>query len=274
MDLFVVNTEKCKKDSICVDECPARIIEMKDKNTPPVPVSRAEEYCIQCGHCVAVCPYGALSHMAMSPDECPPVQKELRLSPEQVEHVLRSRRSIRTYKKKAVDRETLAKLIDIARYAPSGHNSQPVRWYIIYDREEVQKLAGHVVDWMRFLMKDQYEFAMSLHMDRIVAGWDGGMDRICRNAPHVIVTHAPKDNRAAPAACTSALSYLDLAAPSFGLGACWAGYFNTAATMWSPMQEAMDLPEGDTCFGSIMIGYPRYAYYRLPLRNEPRITWR
>lgn len=274
MDLFVVNTEKCKKDCICVDECPARIIEMKDKNTPPVPVSRAEEYCIQCGHCVAVCPYGALSHMAMSPDECPPVQKELRLSPEQVEHVLRSRRSIRTYKKKAVDRETLAKLIDIARYAPSGHNSQPVRWYIIYDREEVQKLAGHVVDWMRFLMKDQYEFAMSLHMDRIVAGWDGGMDRICRNAPHVIVTHAPKDNRAAPAACTIALSYLDLAAPSFGLGACWAGYFNTAATMWSPMQEAMDLPEGDTCFGSIMIGYPRYAYYRLPLRNEPRITWR
>ena len=111
-------------------------------------------------------------------------------------------------------------------------------------------------------------------MDRVVKGWEAGMDPICRNAPHVIVTHAPKNNPAAPAACTIAISYLDLAAPSFGLGACWAGYFNTAATMWPPMQEALGLPEGDTCFGSIMIGYPKYSYYRLPRRNEPEITWR
>jgi nitroreductase len=210
----------------------------------------------------------------MIPDACPPVQKELLLSPAQVEHALRSRRSIRTYRKKPVERETITKLIDIARYAPSGHNSQPVRWHIIYDREVVSELAGHVADWMRSLLKEQYEFAVSLHMDRVVAGWDAGMDPICRNAPHVIVTHAPKDDRAAPAACTIALSYLDLAAPSFGLGACWAGYFNAAATMWSPMQEALGLPKGDTCFGSMMIGYPKYAYHRLPLRNEPHITWR
>ena len=274
MSLFVVDPEKCKKDNICVEECPARIIVMKEKNAAPVPVRHAEEYCIQCGHCVAVCPYDAISHSAMIPDACPPVQKELLLSPAQVEHALRSRRSIRTYRKKPVERETITKLIDIARYAPSGHNSQPVRWHIIYDREVVSELAGHVADWMRSLLKEQYEFAVSLHMDRVVAGWDAGMDPICRNAPHVIVTHAPKDDRAAPAACTIALSYLDLAAPSFGLGACWAGYFNAAATMWSPMQEALGLPKGNTCFGSMMIGYPKYAYHRLPLRNEPHITWR
>lgn len=273
MDLLVVDAEKCKKDHICVDECPARIILMKDKDTPPVPVSRAEEYCINCGHCVAVCPYGALSHTAMTPDQCPPVQKELLLSTEQVEHALRSRRSIRTYKKKAVDRETITRLIDIARYAPSGHNSQPVRWHIIYEREEVHRLAGFVADWMRSHLKKQSALAMSFQMDRIIKGWDAGMDPICRNAPHVVIAHAPKQNLAAPAACTIALSYLDLAAPSFGLGACWAGYFNTAATMWPPMQEALGLPDGNTCFGSMMIGYPKYAYCRLPLRNDPEITW-
>ena len=274
MDLFMVDNEKCKKDNICVEECPARIILMKDKNAPPVPVNHAEEYCIRCGHCVAVCPYGALSHTAMTPDECPPVQEELLLSPEHIEHVLRSRRSIRTYKKKAVDRETITRLIDISRYAPSGHNSQPVQWHVIYDRDEVHKLAGLVVDWMRFLIKEQNELAMSFHMDRAVRGWDAGLDPICRNAPHVIVTHAPKSDLAAPAACIIALSYLDLAAPSFGLGACWAGYFNSAATTWPPLQEALGLPDGDTCFGSMMIGYPKYAYHRLPKRNEPPITWR
>ncbi len=274
MNLFVVDPEKCKKDHICVDECPARIIEMKAKDTPPVPVSGAEEFCIQCGHCVAVCPYGALSHKVMAPEQCPPVRKEFLASPGWAEHFLRSRRSIRTYKKKVVERETITKLIDIARYGPTGHNSQPVRWLVIHDHEAVKDLAAHVADWMRFLLKEQKEFAMSLHMDRTVAGWDAGMDPICRKAPHVIVTHAPKDDRAAPSACTIALSYLDLAAPSMGLGACWAGYFHAAASMWPPMQEALGLPEGHTCFGSMMIGYPKHAYYRLPLRNEPPITWR
>ena len=73
---------------------------------------------------------------------------------------------------------------------------------------------------------------------------------------------------------TIALSYLDLAASSFGLGTCWAGYFHAAATMWPPMRNAVDLPERHTCFGAMMIGYPKYTYHRLPLRNEPRITWR
>lgn len=144
----------------------------------------------------------------------------------------------------------------------------------VVDREEVRKLAGLVVDWMKFLIEKQYELAMSFHMDRIVKGWDAGLDSVCRNAPPVIVTHAPKEDPAAPAACTIALSYLDLAAPSFGLGACWAGYFNTAATMWPPMREALGLPDGSTCFGPTMVGYPKYAYYQLPLRNELRITWR
>lgn len=204
MSLFVVDPEKCKKDHICVDECPAKIIKMIDKDTPPVPVSRAEEFCIQCGHCVAVCPYGALSHKAMAPEQCPPVRKELLPNPEWAEHFLRSRRSIRTYKKKVVERETITRLIDIARYGPSGSNSQPVRWLVIHDNEEVKNLA----------------------------------------------------------------------APSMGLGACWAGYFNAAASLWPPMQEALGLPEDHTAFGSMMIGYPKYAYYRLPLRNEPHITWR
>jgi len=68
----------------------------------------------------------------MTPDECPPVQKELLPFAQHIEHVLRSRRSIHASKKKPLDWETISKLIDISRYAPSGHNTQPVRWHVIY----------------------------------------------------------------------------------------------------------------------------------------------
>ena len=274
MSLFVVDPEKCKRDGVCVAECPAGIIELKDKDAVPTPIEDADELCINCGHCVAVCPHGALSHTSMTPDQCAPVKKEWLLDTNKVEHFLRSRRSIRTYKGKPVDRELLIRLIDIARFAPSGHNLQPVRWRVIYDSNEVRRLAGLVIDWMRHMLKQQPALAQGMHMDRVVASWESGMERICRRAPHVIVAHAPKDERTAPAACTIALAYLELAVPSFGLGACWAGYFNAAANMWPPMEQALGLPEGHISFGAMMVGYPKYKYHRIPLRNEAQITWR
>ena len=95
-----------------------------------------------------------------------------------------------------------------------------------------------------------------------------------RGTPHLIVAHAQKALATAQSACTIALTYLDLAAPSFALGTCWAGYFNTAANLYPPLEKDLDLPEGHQCFGAMMIGYPKYPYHRLPLRKDPPITWR
>jgi nitroreductase/NAD-dependent dihydropyrimidine dehydrogenase PreA subunit len=273
MSLFVVDDEKCKRDGVCVAECPIGIIQLKGENQVPTPTPDADELCINCGHCVAVCPNGALSHRIMKPEECAPVRKDWLLSPEEVEHFLRARRSIRTYKDQAVKREALNKLIDIARFAPSGRNLQQVRWLVIYDSNEVQRMAGLVIDWVRYLIEEQPSIAEEMHMDRAVAAWEAGVDTICRGAPHLIVAHAPGDDHLAPSACTIALTYLELAASSFELGTCWAGYLNAAATFWPPLQQALGLPEGHKCYGAMMVGYPKYRYHRLPVRNEAQITW-
>jgi nitroreductase len=209
----------------------------------------------------------------MTPDDCPPIIDEWLPGPEQAEHFLRSRRSIRTYQEKPVDRQALEKLIRIASYAPSGHNRQPVQWHIVYDREELRALTAHVIDWMRYMLENQPDMARSMHMDLVVGGWEFGIDTICRAAPHVIVVHGNKMEPTAQAACTIAMTYLELAAPPLGLGGCWAGFFNAAAMFWPPMQKALSLPDGHDAFGSMMIGYPKYRYHRLPLRNQPVMTW-
>jgi nitroreductase len=202
------------------------------------------------------------------------VRKDWLISPEQAEHFLRNRRSIRAYQERSVDRDALAKLVEMASYAPTGHNSQTINWLIISAPGVVQKMAGLVVDWMRRIIQDSPELAREMHLGRIVTAWEKGIDRICRFAPHVIVAHAAKDDRFAPNSCPIALSYLELAAPSFGLGTCWAGYFTAAAGNWRPLQEALGLPEGHKCFGAVMAGYPKYRYHRLPLRHRPIVTWR
>jgi nitroreductase/NAD-dependent dihydropyrimidine dehydrogenase PreA subunit len=274
MPLFSADPDKCKRDHICVDECPARIIEIREESPVPTLVDGAAEFCINCGHCVAVCPHGALTLKTMGPDDCLPVNPRWRLDPDRVEYFLRSRRSIRTYKPEPVERDTLTRLIAVARHAPSGHNLQPVRWTVIHNTDTVRALAGHVVDWMRFLIKEHPAMAEAMHLERAVSRWEGGEDVVCRSAPHLTIVHADKEDRTAPAASTIALTYLELAAPSFDLGGCWAGYFGAAATVWPPLQEALALPDGHICFGAMMIGTPKYKYHRMPPRNPLFVEWR
>jgi len=274
MSVLSVDPAKCARDGTCIAVCPMGIIEFKEKDAYPAMIDGGDALCISCGHCVAVCPHAAMAHACMQPEDCPPVQEALVLNPAHVEHFLRARRSVRQYKQQAADRQLLVKLIDVARFAPSGHNLQPVHWLVIYERKEVDRLAAMVIDWMRNLIREKSPLAASMHLDRVVATWEAGAERICRGAPHVIVAHGHKDNRAAPAACTIALTYLELAAPSFGLGACWGGYFNTAAAAWPPLAEALRLPVGHLSFGAMMVGYPKFKYQRLPLRKDADIIWR
>ena len=274
MTLFFVDAEKCLQDGICAETCPMQIIAFGGNGEPPAPTPDAKEFCIRCGHCVSVCPTGALSLSGMRPEDCPPIDPQRTLGPSQAEQFLRARRSIRTYTDRRVDRDLLLKLIQIASTAPSGHNSQPVCWRVVYDTGEVRRLAACVIDWMRQAITEQSALAVSMNLERVVAAWESGSERICRGAPHIIVAHAPKDSRAAPAACTIALSYLELAAPAFGLGACWGGYFNAAANLWPPMTEALDLPHGHASYGAMMVGYPKYPYHRIPLRNSPTVSWK
>jgi len=274
MPLFKVDQQKCLRDGLCVAECPAKIIEIIGKEGFPTPVAGAERFCIECGHCVAVCPHGALSLKTMSPQACLPIQEELLLSPEQCEHFLRSRRAIRSYKDKRAPRELLQKLIEIARYAPTAHNSQPVHWLVIEDPKEGRRLGGLVAEWMRSLLVQNAELAISMNMDKVVAAWDKGIDLILRGAPHLAVAHGLATLPASQSSCVIALTYLELAAPSFGMGSCWAGYFTAAATFYPPLQEALALPKNHLTYGAVMIGYPQYRYQRMPSRHKPEITWR
>ena len=272
MELIKVNHETCNQDGICAAVCPACLIVLKEG--APTPIDAADELCIRCGHCVAVCPTASLNHADIPLENCTPIVKELGITVDQTEQFLRSRRSIRQYKNRIVEKAELSKLVDIARFAPSGHNLQPVEWLVLGDKTELKRLSGIVVEWMRWLITNMPDVASSMHMDRTVARYENGNDVVLRDAPAVIVAHAHKANRVAPVACNIALTYLELASTPMGMGACWAGYFNAAATTFPPMIEALDLPPDHQAFGSMMVGYPQYRYQRMPSRNEPKITWR
>ncbi len=186
MSLITVDPEKCNRDELCVKACPTQVIRMGSPAGMPEPTADFEEYCLACGHCVAVCPTEAISLDWLSPAKCLPVRKEFALTREQAEQFLRSRRSIRNFKEKPVERPKLEKLLEIACFAPSAKNNQPWHWTVIENPADVHRLAGMVIDWMRSVIKQHPRLAEQRGFVRVVSAWDAGEERICRGAPHVI----------------------------------------------------------------------------------------
>lgn len=271
MSLFKIDYDKCDKDGLWVLDCPAKIIEMTHEG--PAIIKGAEKFCIQCGHCVAICPKGAFHLERIPAQVCLPIQKDLILTAEQAEQFLRSRRSIRLYKQQPVPKAQFEKALSIACCAPTGSNKQPVKWLVFDKKEDVKDIAAHVIAWMKFGLENHPEKASIMHFDKLIKQWDQGIDRICRDAPQLVFAHASDEFGSAAADCHTALAYLELALPAFGLGSCWAGYVHYAASQWPGLSEKLGLPASHSCHGALMVGIPKIKYARAPKRNAPDITY-
>jgi ferredoxin/uncharacterized protein YunC (DUF1805 family) len=273
MSLLIIDQSKCKKDGFCARECPAVIIRLEGGDGYPDIVRGGEAGCIRCGHCVAVCPHGALSHADVPIESSPEILEALNIDAAQAEQFLRSRRSVRVFKDKPVEKEKLQKLIEVARYAPTGGNTQSVEWLAVTDAARLKRIGGLVMDWLRQLLKDPAVAAASPYLPLIVAAWDAGIDSVLRNAPAVVVASSPGEIMSGQVDVTIAVTYLDLMAPALGLGTCWAGLLQ-GALMGSPsLKTEVGIPEGHTHHYPIMVGYNAMKHYRLPERRKPKIVF-
>jgi len=270
---LIIDETRCKQDSICVAECPIGIIQLKDGKGFPEINSDNKGLCILCGHCVAVCPHGALSHSEVPIESCPPIVKELGISREQAVQFLRSRRSVRVFKNQPVEQEKIKQLIDIARYAPTASNSQLIEWTVFTDKETIHRLAELTIAWMRELIKTTGGMAAAYYIP-VVAAWDAGHEMIFRNAPVVVIPSAPSISPSGLVDLSIALSYLELAAPSFGLGATWAGLMQAALLKSEALKKLAGLPRRHAHHYPMMLGYPKFKYHRLPERKSPVVHWK
>lgn len=272
MGLLSISHDKCQQDGLCAAECPVGIIRFKGPGHYPALVEGGEAFCLRCGHCVAVCPHGAMDHAEVPLAQCTEIDPALVLSPAQAVQFLRSRRSVRRFKDKPVDQQVLKQLIETARYAPTASNAQVLTWRVINDSQRVQEISGEVIDWMRGLIEDPNATVMP-YMPLLVQGWDNGADTILRSAPCLVVAMAPSDSRHAMVDLTLSLSYFDLVAPLYGLGTCWAGLLQSALRSKPELRQQVGIPADYPYHYPMMIGYAKPRYYRLPQRKAPQITW-
>lgn len=144
--------------------------------------------------------------------------------------LVKLRRTIRFYENRKVPVRELMNLIEIARFAPSGSNKQPIR-YIIIDNEDTAKKIFDVT---------RYGGAVTPRRNPV---W--GV-----NAPRsfIAVTSA-KGGSVVDASC--AIQNILLGAADNGLGCCWIGAFNKEEA-----KKILDLGEETELHFLIAVGYP------------------
>ncbi len=275
MAIIQIAEDKCKKDGLCVSECPAVIIRLNSKDGYPEIPGRFEDMCLVCGHCVAVCPHGALSHKKVPVLKCPDIRKDLIIDAEQAVQFLRSRRSIRFFKERPVEKDKIQKLIEVARYAPTASNTQRVEWTVFTDKTKIRSLAGLTIDWMKNVKHETpRQNALLPYIPLVIAAWNAGVDAVLREAPALVIASAPKDSIDGMVDLSLALSYMELSAGTMELGTCWAGFLQGGLRVWEPLKKAIGLPENHIHHYPMMLGYPKARYFRLPERRKPKITWK
>jgi nitroreductase len=70
-----------------------------------------------------------------------------------------------------------------------------------------------------------------------------------------------------------ALTHVDLSAPAFDIGTCWAGFVAAAAMSYEPLQKELGLPAGRKSAYAMMFGHPKYKVYGIPRRKSFEVIW-
>lgn len=269
MSLIQVDQARCSQCGLCAKVCPARVLAMGEQG----PTVITPQACNSCGHCVAICPRMAIDHQKAPLVHQKAIKKFPVLTPETAEDFLRSRRSIRCYKQTPVPQEKLQQLVTIAHFAPTASNSQGVSYMIIQNKELLKKITQLTIQWMEEQLLQgtgtHYSFPYHVRTYR-----EDNKDPILRDAPHLILATAPKNLPARRENTIFALTYLELFAPSLGLGSCWAGLLEKCLfANYPPLLDLFSIPEDQCITGAVMVGYPQYRYQRLTDRNPLQVTW-
>lgn len=269
MTLFTI-TDACTGCGLCARACPASLVRQKVKGERPQPLAGREAHCILCGHCVAVCKAGAFVHGLLPAADFEAVSRERLPEFGAMRHLLQSRRSCRVYGSTPLSREEIATLLEVVRYAPTGHNARTVG-YVVVERMDAAREA--VVDWMRLEVAAGSERADVLHLAGAVKAVEKGKDVVFRGAPRAVVVHAPADEVTPQTDAVIAGAWLELAAAAKGYGACWCGYLMFALAEHPPVGALLGIPEGHRGYAALLLGRFAARPVSIPPREMPEVHY-
>ncbi|MBN1605328.1 MAG: nitroreductase family protein [Polyangiaceae bacterium] len=279
--MITIDSARCQGCGLCATHCSEAVLTHDGQGTPRV---GDLSHCLDCHHCVAACPSGAITHGRVAPTAV----RYGDIGAETMENFLRAKRSCRHFQSRALTRAELARLVGVAATAPSSKNCEERAFTVITDPEVLAALRRDIVKSNRRLLRLLHlltsrplrwllprETAAALRrmipsFVRCLARESEGHDAVFHQAPAVICIAgiAPdpfgKDNALA------AQHYLMVLAEAMGLGTCIMGY---AQANPRALARRLCLPRLYRIYAVIAVGWPAYRFHHAADRKPPRVQW-
>ena len=153
--------------------------------------------------------------------------------------IIQKRHSVRNFKDKSVDKNTIISIVEAAQTAPSACNAQPWRFVAVTDKTLLKEIFNH--------------------------GLGGVVPNKWASSAPVIIIGCAKLNLLTHYIGESvkgihyhqidlgiAMEHMVLRATELGLGTCWIGWFKE-----KNIKKLLDLPKGWKIISLLALGYPQ-----------------
>ena len=287
--MITIDERRCNNCGLCVPICVRRILEEGENSvriTDP-------GMCLYCGHCKAVCPTDAPQFSEGAEEFTPvPSQEEIPAAAPFF-RFLRSRRSLRVYQERLVEKTKLKMIVEAGRYAPTGANRQACEYVVIGGRKTLDKICSlaiqnllkqgkkiqEILDEHKRSQKPLPEKMISRQnipavWERIAKKWEEGVDQLLHHAPALVLIHMKKNMAATPEIDASiASTQMVLMAETLGLGTCYIGFLIWAVEDSKKLKKMLGIPPDHKSLIAFTIGYPDVKFLRLAARNPAKASW-
>jgi nitroreductase len=184
------------------------------------------------------------------------------------------KRSVRQFKDKPVDMELINKIVEIGRVSPTASNGQPLKFTVVNSAEKLEELK-------LLSMNTLYEYGQKLEgrykqiFSSMLENYkETGFDRLFHNATSLIVIYGDsKGTFNLDIDGGIAGGQMTLIAETLGLGSCFIGFLNFAASQNSEIFKFLKIPEGNKMIANIALGYKDVEYLRTVPRKKQTVNY-
>lgn len=319
---ITIDLAKCTSCGLCAKVCPADLITMDDKNGPPV-LKSDKWRCIACGNCTSLCKVDAINWTGAyrvlegrykntdttidgegtwpQPfgDGNGQIYDDYAENLTETERTIFQRRSVRLFQDKQVPKELIERIIEAARFAPSGANAQPWKFVVVQDPKTLNLVKSRIKIFLKLATYGmpygkEENFNPPLHKKiitglaslllpnilepRIALAFESFLlprNDIWHNAPTVIFALYDKRCPGFPELDTAlAVENLVLAADAVGLSTCLGGLAIMPLNwVFKGVARKVGIKGPFKLVVTVMLGYPAYQMNRAVRREPARIEW-
>ena len=249
--IIIEKCDTCAQQYWCQKDCVTGYIEIQNG----VPRFKDRGRCINCNHCVAVCPRGAIETDFKAPE-----------LPNRMLQLFAEKRSVRFYDSgKEISKDDLNQILAAAQTAPTEKNRSTVKIYLI--KEMLREVYLKALNFMKAVVEEagplhpQYRMITELHKNRGPILW---------NAEYLVLTVGGQGFFIDAAIASERMQ---LMAQTLGIGTAYNGNLIFALNEDKTLKSLIGVSKNERVHTAFAMGVPGVRYYRPVYKENKHIYY-